>query len=49
MRWAEYTAMIPAYYDYVSLSAAGRYTITRPRSSNEPGVLIFQWGLQHDA
>jgi transglutaminase-like putative cysteine protease len=38
VRWAEYTAMIPAYYDYVSLGRPGRYHI------NETEIVKRQWG-----
>ncbi|WP_420460055.1 DUF3857 domain-containing protein [Neolewinella sp.] len=38
VRWAEYTALIPAYYDYVSLGASGRYTV------NEAEIVKRQWG-----
>ena len=38
VRWAEYTAIIPAYYDYVSLGAPGLYHI------NEAEVVKRAWG-----
>ncbi|CAH1002029.1 hypothetical protein LEM8419_02944 [Neolewinella maritima] len=38
VRWAEYTATIPAYYDYVSLGASGRYHI------NESKIISREWG-----
>ena len=38
VRWAEYTAIIPAYYDYMSLGAPGRYHI------NEAKVVRREWG-----
>lgn len=38
VRWAEFTAMVPAYYDYVSLGSADRYDI------NEAEIVERVWG-----
>lgn len=42
VRWAEYTAMIPEYYRYVSLGNSGRYVVDEVKTTRRPWGPVFR-------
>ncbi|NJB85124.1 transglutaminase-like putative cysteine protease [Lewinella marina] len=42
VRWAEYTALIPDYYRYVSLGIAGNYVVNEVETTRHPWGPVFR-------